>query len=431
MTITEANTSAADAVANDPFPYPRACPFMPPTQYEHISGGEPVGKRTEDGGRESGSVKQVLLATGKKAWAVTGYENIRKVLTDPRVSSSRKHDGFPFYFQAPPEFRTETSFIGFDPPEHTETRRKAALTFTMRRVNNLRPRIQQLVDDAIDAMLAEGPPVDLHTMLALPVPMAMICQLLGVPFQDEALFQELGQTLLGGQSTAEDRANGIKKATVYLTKLVTEKAKDPSGEDLICRTIKEFQDRGEEFETRDIVNMCRLLMNGGHETSANMISLGAACLMENPAQLKLLQEQPDLIVPAVEELLRYLTIGDTAVPRVALEDIEVAGAVIPAGAGILMLGLTGNRDPEVYEHPDDLDITRGSRKHLAFGHGLHHCIGSELARVELEIVFSTLFRRIPDLRIAQPFDTLGTKHAAVIYGLWKLPVAWGPEVGAS
>jgi cytochrome P450 len=123
-------------------------------------------------------------------------------------------------------------------------------------------------------------------------------------------------------------------------------------------------------------------------------------------------------------LLRYLTIGDTAVPRVALEDIEVDGAVIPKGDGILMIGLTGNRDPNVYEEPDKLDIRRGSRKHLAFGHGLHHCIGSELARTELEIVFSTLFRRIPDLKLAEPFDSLGTKHAAVIYGLWNLPVTW-------
>jgi cytochrome P450 len=423
MTTTAQRPNPAAQVAEEPFPYRRACPFMPPDQYDYLSHGEPAEQDAPDRGRESTSVKRVLLATGRKAWAVTGYDNIRAVLTNPNVSSSRRHDGFPFYFDAPAEFRTETSFIGYDPPEHTNTRRKAALTFTTRNVNSLRPRIQEIVDGAIDRMLEQGPPVDLHTSLALPVPMAMICQLLGVPFEDEAFFQRLGQTLLGGKSTAEDRANGIREATEYFTKLVAKKEQEP-GDDLISRTIKDYQDNEEEYDPRAVVNMCRLLMNGGHETSANMISLGTACLLENPDQLELLKSDPELLVPAVEELLRYLTIGDTAVPRVALEDIEVDGAVIPKGDGILMIGLTGNRDPNVYEEPDKLDIRRGSRKHLAFGHGLHHCIGSELARTELEIVFSTLFRRIPDLKLAEPFDSLGTKHAAVIYGLWNLPVTW-------
>ena len=409
MTETTSESPAAPPSSDvETFPYERRCPFAPPVKYEAFQ-TEPV--------------KKVPLPTGIEIWAVTGYENIRTLLMDPRVSASRKHANFPFYFNAPPEFRTETSFIGYDQPEHSATRRKAAVTFTNRQVQLLRPRIEKVVDDALDAMAAMEPPVDLHHVLSLPVPMTVICLLLGIPYEDHEFFQVNGTTLLGGIASMEERQRALVDVNNYLIGLVELKQREP-GEDLISRAIAEYRLTGEEFTTRDLVNLCRLLMNGGHETTASMLSLGTAALLEHPEQLALLKADPELVDPAVEELVRYLTIGDAAVPRVALEDIEIAGVTIRAGDGILCLGLTGNRDPEVYDRPDELILERGSRKHLGFGHGLHHCIGADLARVEMQLVWSKLFVRFPELRLAKPFEQIPSKERAIIYGLWGLPVTW-------
>ncbi|MFC1416179.1 cytochrome P450 [Streptacidiphilus cavernicola] len=394
--------------AEETFPYPRKCPMSQPEQYAQFL-DEPV--------------KQVPLPTGLKIWAVTGHENMRQLLTDPRTSASRKEPNFPFYFDAPPEFRTETSFIGYDGEEHTRTRRKAAVTFTNRQVQRLRPRIEQIVDEAIDAMIEAGPGVDMHHALSLPVPMTVICLLLGIPYEDHEFFQVNGTTLLGGTASMAERQAALVNVNEYLFGLVAVKEQEP-GDDLLSRAIAEYREAGEGYEARDLVNLCRLLMNGGHETTASMISLGTAALLENPEQLALLKGDPELLVPAVEELVRFLTIGDAAVPRVALEDIEVGGATIPKGDGILCLGLTANRDPSVYENPDELVLSRGNRRHFGFGHGLHHCIGADLARLELQLVWGKLFERIPSLRLAVPFSEIPSKERAIIYGLWNLPVSW-------
>jgi cytochrome P450 len=406
--ITSESPAAPPAEAEETFPYERRCPFAPPEQYEQFQ-QEPV--------------KLIPLATGLRIWAVTGYHNIRTLLTDPRVSASRKHANFPFYFNAPPEFRTETSFIGYDLPEHAATRRKAAVTFTNRQVNLLRPKIEQVVDEALDAMAAMEPPVDMHHVLSLRVPMTVICLLLGIPYEDHEFFQVNGTVLLGGTATMEQRQSALVDVNNYLVNLVELKQREP-GEDLISRAIAEYRANDESFTTRDLVNLCRLLMNGGHETTASMLSLGTAALLEHPDELAKLKADPALVEPAVEELVRFLTIGDAAVPRVAMEDIELAGATIKAGDGILCLGLTGNRDPEIYERPDELILERGHRKHLGFGHGLHHCIGADLARAEMVLVWSKLFERFPTLRLAKPFEQIPSKERAIIYGLWGLPVTW-------
>jgi len=398
-----------ERTAESTFPYPRKCPFSMPEQYGPLMAGSPVFR--------------VALVTGNEAYAVTGYENIRKLLMDPRVSSSRKHEGFPFYFHAPPEFRTETSFIGYDAPEHTTTRRKAAVTFTNRRVQLLREKIAVNVDERLDALEAAGPPADLHEIVSLPVPMTMICELLGIPYQDHGFFAAHGTNLLGGHSTAEQRQAAMVEVGRYLEGLVELKEREP-GDDLISRAIAAYRESGEDYSTRDLVNLCRLLMNGGHETTANMISLSTMALLANPEQLDRFKADPDLIVPAVEELVRYITIGDLAVPRVALEDIEIEGVTIPKGAGILCLGLTANRDPAVFEHPDELVLANGTRRHLGFGYGAHHCIGADLARLELQITLPKIFQRFPNLRLAVPQSQIRTKEGSVVYGVWELPVTW-------
>lgn len=405
---TEAVKTGPDA-GTSVFPYKRKCPFSQPEEYGPMI--------------EEAAISKVKLITGIEVWAVTGYENIRQLLMDPRISSSRKHDNFPFYFQAPPEFRTETSFIGYDAPEHTTTRRKAAVTFTNRRVQRLRENIAKNVDECLDRLAAAGSPADLHEIVSLPVPMTLICELLGVPFEDHAFFAEHGTNLLGGHSSAEQRQAAMVEVGRYLEKLVDSKEAAPE-DDLISRAIVAYRESGEEYTKRDLVNLCRLLMNGGHETTANMISLCTMALLQNPDQLAQLKADPTLIGPAIEELVRYITIGDLAIPRVALEDIEIDGVTIKKGDGILCLSLTANRDPKVFDRPDELILSRGNRRHLGFGHGAHYCIGADLARVELEIAISKIFERFPDLQLAVPFEDIKTKEGSVVYGVWALPVKW-------
>ncbi|MCU1470916.1 MAG: Pentalenic acid synthase [Glaciihabitans sp.] len=403
MTTTEA------AAEQSVFPYKRKCPFSMPAEYGPAM--------------EQSSIFKVKLITGLDVWAVTGYDNIRGLLTDPRISSSRKHEQFPFYFHAPPEFRTETSFIGYDAPEHTTTRRKAAVTFTNRRVQMLREKIEANLNDRLDALEAAGSPADLHEIVSLPVPMTMICELLGVPYEDHEFFARHGANLLGGHSNAEQRQAAMVEVGNYLEKLVDLKEREP-GDDLISRAIVAYKESGEEYTRRDLVNLCRLLMNGGHETTANMISLSTMALLQNPDQLAQLKADPALIGPAIEELVRYITIGDLAIPRVALQDIEIDGVTIKKGEGILCLSLTANRDPNAFEHPGDLVLANGNRRHLGFGHGAHYCIGADLARLELQIVLTKLFERFPNLQLAVPAADIRTKEGSVVYGVWSLPVKW-------
>lgn len=392
------------------FPYPRKCPFVPSEEYEELI---------------SRGVSQVPLGdTERRAWVVTGYDQIRELLADPRVSTSRRHEGFPFYFDPPPEYRTETSFLGYDPPEHTVMRRKAALSFTNRQVQRLRPRIQQIIDEHLDAMTLMEPPVDFHRAFSLSMTMSVISELLGVPRAEHESFIKHGEVLLGGNASHAERQTAIVELNKRIEKLIKVKEVDP-GDDLLSRVIADYREAGEEYSERELFNMFRLLMNGGHETTANMLSLGTACLLDQPDQLaELLADPEKMIEPTVEELMRIASISDNAVPRVAMEDIEIGGAVIPKGDGILCLILAGNRDPAVFPEPEKVILRRGSRKQLGFGHGLHFCIGADLARLEMRLVWTTLFQRIPGLRLAKPFLEIPRKEGAIVYGLRELPVTW-------
>jgi cytochrome P450 len=393
------------------FPYDRQCPFVPPKEYEELI--------------ERG-VSQVELGggTGRRAWAVTGYDQIRELLTDTRVSASRKHEGFPFYFDPPPEYRTETSFLGYDPPEHTVMRRKTAVSFTNRQVQRMRPRIQQIIDEHLDAMLAMEPPVDFHRVFSLSMTMKVISELLGVPREEHEFFIRHGEVLLGGTASHAERQTAIVELNKRIEKLIKVKEVNP-GEDLLSRVIAEYREAGEKYSDRELFNMFRLLMNGGHETTANMLSLGTACLLDSPDQLaELLADPENMIESAVEELMRMASISDNAVPRVAMEDIEIGGQVIPKGDGILCLVLAGNRDPAVFPEPEKVILRRGSRKQLGFGHGLHFCIGADLARLEMQLVWTTLFRRVPALRLARPLAEIPRKEGAIVYGLRELPLSW-------
>jgi cytochrome P450 len=309
-----------------------------------------------------------------------------------------------------------------DPPEHGPARRAVVGEFTVRRIAALRPRIQQIVDEHLDAMLDGPRPADLVRALALPVPSLVICELLGVPYDEHDFFQTHSAQLLNRRATEQERQHAALELAIYLDKLIRTKEQEPT-DDLLGRQIAKQRDNG-EVDHSALLGLAFLLLIAGHETTANMISLGTYMLLQHPEALTALREDPDKAANAVEELLRYFTIAEFAMARVTLEDVELGGTVIPAGSGVLMLANAGNRDPEVFEDAQRFDIDRGARHHLAFGYGAHQCLGQNLARVELEIVFNTLFRRIPNLRLAVPADQLTFKDEATVYGMHELPVTW-------
>jgi cytochrome P450 len=387
----------------------RTCPFSPPAEYGEL--------------REATPITRALLPSGRHAWLVTRHADVRAVLTDPRFSSDRRHPDFPRLIKFPqPSLNFTPSLIGMDPPEHGPARRAVVGEFTVKRIQALRPRIQEIVDDCIDAMLAGPRPTDLVQALSLPVPSLVICELLGVPYADHEFFQSRSKLLFSRTTSPQARQVGIDELRSYLDDLVTGKEREPS-EDLLGRQVLRQRQTATEDHAA-LVSLAFLLLIAGHETTANMISLGTVALLENPEQLTIIRADPGKTPAAVEELLRYFTIVDTATSRLALEDVELGGVHIRAGEGVIALGNAANRDPEAFDDPDALDVERGARHHVAFGFGAHQCLGQNLARTELQIVFDTLFQRIPELRLATTVGNLPFKDDVVIYGLHALPVTW-------
>ncbi|MFD9887961.1 cytochrome P450 [Amycolatopsis sp. NPDC059027] len=415
--MTELTSSAAPVTS---FPAKRTCPFSPPPEYSRM--------------RDEGRVAMAALPSGQRAWVLTRHEDVRTMLTDPRFSSNRFNPGFPLMIERFQQTDEETrknpfrvSLINMDPPEHGQARREVVGEFTVKRMRALQPRIQQIVDEHIDAMLA-GPPhhgkrsADLVQALSLPVPSLVICELLGVPYEDHEFFQQRSSTLLNRQADAPERQQASDELRKFLDELVTAKEAAP-GDDLLGRQIVKQRETG-EVDHLGLVATAFLLLIAGHETTANMISLGTLTLLENPDQLAMIKADPGKTPDAVEELLRYFTIAEFATSRVTTEDVEIAGVVIPKGEGVIGLSNSANRDESAFENPDTLDIERGARHHVAFGFGAHQCLGQNLARMELQIVFDTLFRRIPTLKLATSVDELPFKNDSQIYGLHELPVTW-------
>jgi cytochrome P450 len=403
-------TGAAETAAPVPeFPMARAagCPFDPP----------PALQAQQDEGR----LVKVRLWDGSTPWLVTRYEDQRALLLDSRVSADITSPGYPL--QAPSNGKNNISFILMDDPEHARLRRMVTAPFAVKRVEALRPGVQKIVDDLIDDMLAAGGPVDLVEAFALPVPSLVICQLLGVPYADHDFFQENSRSLIKRDAAMEDRMAAHGRLLGYLDDLMGRKTADPGG-DLLSGLVQRVE--AGELTRQDAAQMGVLLLLAGHETTANMIALSTLALLEHPDQLALLRDSddPKLVAAAVEELLRYLNIVHGGRRRAALEDIEIAGRVIRAGEGMNMPNDIANRDPQAFPHPDRLDLTRDARRHVAFGFGVHQCLGQPLARMELQVVYGTLYRRIPTLRLAAEVDSLPFKHDGSVYGVYELPVTW-------
>ncbi|OBK15814.1 cytochrome P450 [Mycobacterium asiaticum] len=380
------------------------CPLAPPAEF--------VSWRDEPGLRKA-------MYHGQPAWVVSRYRDIRAALVDPRLSA----DTIPDFMKPQNTENTPVMFARVDDPEHHRLRRMLTGNFTFRRTEAMRPQIQDLVDHYLNQMISKGPPADLVREFGLPVPSLVIALLLGVPPEDLELFQHHTTVGLDTRTSDEEKAQAFGAMYAYIEELVDRKEHEP-GDDLISHLVVDHVATGEV--NRETVAMTSvIMMQAGHETTANMISLGTVALLDHPEIFRCLGQTEDRMVVAniVEELMRYLSIVHSQVDRIATEDFTLGGQLIRAGDAVVMNLPAGNWDTEFVDRPEVLDADRNPRGHLGFGYGVHQCIGANLARVEMQVAFSTLARRLPGLKLAVAPDQLQFKQSD-IYGMKELPVSW-------
>lgn len=379
---------------------PPGCPFDPPAELIDARLHGPISRYTHPG--------------GKPGWMITGYDLVRSVLADPRFSS-RKELLNVVDFEIPPAPPGE--FLLMDEPQHGRYRKPLVGKFTARRMRLLTERIEQITTNCLDAMEKTGPPTDLVTAFAKPIPTIIICELLGVPYEDRDSFQEQIDSFMNGEPSEEELIAAYTATQQYLAELVAAKRANPTDDVLSELTDSDLTDE-------ELKGISLILLAAGFDTTANMLGLGTFALLQNPAQLAALRADPALADGAVEELLRYLSVAKTFM-RTALVDVELGGQTIKAGTTVVLSYNTANRDPERFTDPHRLDLHRQDGGHLAFGHGTHLCLGQQLARVEMRIAFSALLNRFPTLRLAVPAEEVGLRpETADIYGVKSLPVTW-------
>lgn len=375
------------------------CPFDPPA-----------------GLRGHGPISRYVFPGGHEGWLVTGYDLVRSVLADPRFSSRKefmRHPTIDFGdLEIPPAPPGE--FLLMDEPRHSRYRKPLAGRFTARRMRLLTERVEQVTAEHLGAMEAAGPPADLVPAFATPVPAVMICELLGVPYADRGSFQEQVLSFMSGETSDEDLYAAYGAVQEYLAELVAAKRAHPTDDVLSELTASDLTDE-------ELRGMSLILLAAGLDTTANMIALGTFALLENPAQWAALPDDPD---GCVDELLRYLSVAKTF-QRTALADVELGGETVTAGSPLILSFHTANRDPERFPDPDTLDVRRAAGGHLAFGHGIHLCLGQQLARVELRVALPALARRFPTLRLdVDAADVALRPETADIFGVKSLPVTW-------
>jgi cytochrome P450 len=312
---------------------------------------------------------------------------------------------------------------GVDAPEHTRYRRLLTGKFTVRRMRQLAERVEQVTAEHLDDMERRGPGVDLIPAYAHPVPAVMICELLGVPYADRDSFQHHAAEVSRPDATPEEQFAAYGELQAYVGELVPAKRARPTDDVLSDLTTSDLTDE-------ELAGIGTFLLGAGLDTTANMLALGTFALLRNPGQLAILRGGEDGAATAVEELLRYLSIAHTGV-RTALEDVELDGHLIKAGESVTISIQAANRDPEKFADPDRLDLSRKATGHLAFGHGIHQCLGQQLARVELSVALPALFTRFPTLRLAVPPEDVPVRPGHQnIYGVQRLPVTWEPGAGS-
>ena len=371
--------------------------------------------------RSDDPVTRVRLATGGEAYLVTRYEDVRRVYADPVFSRARLVD--PDQPVLLPGNKLPHVLVNTDPPEHTRLRKLVTRAFTARAVERLRPRVTELADDLVDGLLEVGPPADFVSTFALPLPAGVIADLMGVPSDDVPRLQHWLEHILSVSAhTAEETETALGELTAYLSQLVTDRRKDP-GDDLTSELIQ-VRDEGDRLSETELIFLLHLLLAGGFETTATLLPNALITLFRHRDQWERLREEPALVPTAVEELLRYVPITRSGLERVATEDVVLSGVTVPAGSTVLPLVNAAHFDPAYVDDPQRLDVARPPSAHLGFGHGIHHCVGASLGRLELTTALHTLVTRLPYLRLAVPEAAVTWKQGLITRGPQTLPVTW-------
>jgi cytochrome P450 len=384
------------------------------------NGVDPVERLGELRAREP--ISKLTSFLGMTVWLVTGEAEAREVLAD---TSSYSNDIRPFVGQRGSTTDGDIGGLGFtDPPDHTRLRKLLTPEFTMRRLDRLRPRIAGIVEhqlDEMEAAAAAGRPVDLVPMFAFPVPFLVICELLGLPDEDRDTFRQLGSARFDVSGGGPGTFGAVSDSRSFLKEATRRQRTDP-GDGLIGQIIREH---GDEISDFDLAGLADGVFTGGLETSASMLALGTAVLLDHPEDYRAMATDPTAVDRTVEELLRYLSVVQVAFPRFPKHDVEVAGKTLAHGDVVVVQLAGANRDGRSFGHGDDFDVRRPAVSHLAFGHGFHRCVGAELARMELRSAFPALSRRFPDLTLAT--DRLDYRASSIVYGVESLPVLLQPE----
>jgi cytochrome P450 len=406
----EATPVALDETERLPlFPFTRDRQFALPPQYAEAHQGCPV--------------MPVRLWNDQKAWLLTKHADFCSVLVDPRFSGEFARPDFPCVTEARRSIdKAERAFVGMDNPRHDHYRRMLTKEFTAKRMLALTPKIEAITDDLLDAIEAKGPPTDLVAALAVEMPALVMCALFGSPYEDHTYIAKCASGRHGLSQSPETAAKSAADLVEYCRQLIAKKEAEPA-DDMLSRVIQEYV-LTDQLSREDLADMCSMILRAGHDTTTNMIGLGTLLLLQHPDQLARLKAEPELIASAVDELLRYLSPVQFAPRRVALEDAEVNGTHIRKGDGIFAVNAAANRDEAEFPNPHEFDIGRDASNHLAFGYGIHRCLGQGLARIELQVVFPKLLARFPNLHLAEPLESVPFKYDSQIYGLYKLPLAW-------
>ncbi|MFK8911761.1 cytochrome P450 [Streptomyces sp. YS-3] len=385
--------------------------------------------------REHAPVHRTTLPSGVEAWLVTRYADARQALADQRLSKNPAHHDEPAHARGrtgiPGERKAElmTHLLNIDPPDHTRLRRLVSKAFTPRTVAEFAPRVQELTDSLIDRFAAGGE-ADLIHEFAFPLPIYAICDLLGVPREDQDDFRDwAGMMIRHGKGPRGGVARSVKKMRGYLLELIHRKREDP-GEDLISGLIR-ASNHGEHLTENEAAAMAFILLFAGFETTVNLIGNGMYALLRDPGQRERLQSslaagESELLDTGIEELLRYDGPVEMATWRFATRPLTIGGQDIAAGDPVLVVLAAADRDPDRFPDPDTLDLGRRDNQHLGYGHGIHYCLGAPLARLEARTALATLLRRLPDLRLAADPADLRWRGGLIMRGLRTLPVAFTP-----
>ena len=403
-----------ERVGRLPLPYRRdpECPFVPDAELALL--------------RRRSALSKVSINGDSEVWLVTRFDDAREVLGDRRFSSGLTPLGIVL---PEPENRTLAeelqsqqpgTFIECDPPEHTRLRRMIVDEFSADRMEELRARVEAVVGGCLDRMEAAGPPVDLVDFFALPFPSTIIRELLGVPDDMDFDFAGLTRVMTDVMSSLETLIPVRDKLRASMRAVVADSRRNPR-DNILGRLVRSY---GSEVTDEEMVGIGNLLLVAGHETTANMLGIGTLALLRNPDQLALLRDVPALVGRAVDELVRYVSIPHHGEIRTAVDDVCINGTQIRRGEQVLVSIPSANHDETRFAHPGRLDFTRPDRRHLAYGHGVHYCVGVPLARLEMHVAFPALLNRFPTLRLDIPFDRVPYRRSNVTYGVHELPVSW-------